>query len=951
MSAVIDLCSDDDEIVASHPVSGGRKCRSVGGDVGMTNGGGIAVPDNVAEVDDGIVDDDGVACTSTAAAGNGDGPPNQPVSHVLQRALLGPKDTSQNDARVRQLRTQLTEVGNLICEYEALLADAQERHKALESELNKRVRKLREEADATFDWLAPMPWDVHLWHELETVFHIKQFRPLQREALNATLMRRDVFAVLPTGAGKSLIYQLAAVVDAGLTVVIAPLISLSQDQQLELSKLGITAVALDSTTPSEVSSRIFREILPHSGRIPNSNDPRKPHNMFVRAREIKRMRKLRNKRARDGQGNQHAEIMDEDGNNGGTNGGKGAQACGPVGWVRDDMKTAILFVTPEQVVKSKRLMSRLESLYESGHLSRICVDEAHCCSFWGHDFRADYRKLGILRRQCPDVPILALSATCSPETAADVAQILEMRQSVTFRGSVDRANLFYEVRLKPDSDSELVSELAAILISELRNQIGIVYVLSRKEAETYAAQLKELGVSAECYHGDLGRDERTAVHENWGKGRVTVVIATVAFGLGINNPNTRFVIHLTMSTSLEGYYQESGRCGRDGRPGRCILFTRPKDFTRLSAFISDKGNDRVKKLYEMYKYATGRCLSAYEGAGGASGGYDRYGQVGHLKSLSWGSDEKRREFCRRAILTRAFNEEPPVRVFSHEKEKRRRQPRTNNPNSADGKDDHVEEVDDEDGACAGLNLVRDCCDMCRRRGDKHDGVQQVTSTSLSTPTPTTAAHDAAVQTRDLVLVDVSKVAASVTRIMLGMQVRRPDEKLTMLALATNWGTNGAKAKRMRGDEDMLDRNVSLDTRLEILIELVLLEGLAELFRHSSYTVNAYIIAGRRAEQYAFAGEDGESSRVILTVTKIAAWELCNFAGCHIVEREDEMDVAVSKQYASRNVQGENKGDGEEDGDGDEDDEDNQPLSERIHALHHDEDVERPCKKQKSEVLE
>lgn len=910
MSAVIDLCSDDDEIVA--------------------------------EVDDGTVGGNGVARIS-AAAGNGDDPPNQPASHALQHLLLGPKDTSQNDAGVRELSSQLTEVGNLICEYEALLADARERHKALESELNKRVRTLREEADATFDWLAPMPWDVHLWHELESVFHIKEFRPLQREALNATLMRRDVFAVLPTGAGKSLIYQLAAVVDAGLTVVIAPLISLSKDQQLELSKLGITAVALDSTTPSEVSSRIFREILPHSGRIPNSNDPRKPHNMFVRAREIKRMRKLKNKRARDGQGNEHAGITDDDGNNRRSNGGKAAQVCGPVGWVRDDMKTAILFVTPEQVVKSKRLMSRLESLYESGHLSRICVDEAHCCSFWGHDFRADYRKLGILRRQCPDVPILALSATCSPETATDVAQILEMRRSVTFRGSVDRANLFYEVRLKPDSDSELVSELAAILISELRNQIGIVYVLSRKEAETYAAQLKTLGVSAECYHGDLGRDERTAVHENWGKGHVTVVIATVAFGLGINNPNTRFVIHLTMSTSLEGYYQESGRCGRDGRPGRCILFTRPKDFTRLSAFVADKGNDRVKKLYEMYKYATGRCSSAYEAASRASGGY---GQARHLKPLTRGGDEKHRDFCRRAILTRAFNEEPPARAFSYEKEKRRRRPRSNTPNSADGKDDHVEEVDDEDGAYAGLNLVRDCCDMCRRRADKYDGVEQVSSMSLSTPTATTAAHDAAVQARDLVRVDVSRVAASVTRIMLGMQVRRPDEKLTMLALATNWGTNGAKAKRMRGDEDMLDRNVSLDTRLEILIELVLLEGLAELFRHSAYTVHAYIIAGPRAEQYAFAGEDDESLRVILTATKIAAWELCNFMGCHIVEGED---VAVSNQHVSRNMQGDNKGDDEDDDD--EDDEDNQPLSERTLCLPHDEDDERPCKKLKSEQLE
>ncbi|KAI0563805.1 DNA helicase [Gracilaria domingensis] len=455
---------------------------------------------------------------------------------------------------VREQRQQVSDAHRRLTELSHQLAHA-------ERQLADRLKLLRHRADAAFDWLQSCPWDARLRHAMSNVFCITSFRPLQREALNGTLMKRDVFAILPTGAGKSLIYQLAAVVDGGLTLVVSPLISLSMDQKAALKKRSIVADCLHSELSKNKQKAIYDSFLPSHAFNKTSEHPR---------------------------------VNKADG----------------VQWTPDDVCAMVLFVTPEQAVRSKRLLSRLEKLHEKGHLSRICIDEAHCCSSWGHDFRPEYRKLGILRRQCPSTPIIALSATCDSRTVEDVSSVLEMQHAVVFRSGVNRPNLFYEVRHKQDTDAAVVTDIAHWIKTEFQRQCGIIYVLSRKDAEKYAAGLEEHGIDAACYHADLDISVRTKVHNQWSNGQLDIVVATIAFGLGIDHPHVRFIIHATMASSLEAYYQESGRAGRDGRPAKCIVLHKPRDFARMSAFVGDKGSARLQKMYEMYKYACSRGLGS-----------------------------------------------------------------------------------------------------------------------------------------------------------------------------------------------------------------------------------------------------------------------------------------------------------------------------------------------------
>lgn len=487
-----------------------------------------------------------------------------------------------DDAEVARMQAAISRARVEVGECHAALTAATARLKTCEEMLATRVKMLRIQADACFDWRSTFPWDECLTDSLTNVFQIHAFRPLQRESLNATLLKRDVFAILPTGAGKSLIYQLAAIVDGGVTLVVTPLISLSVDQRAGLHRRGITAVSLDSYASKTGKRDIFRDVLPAGGRMKGSVHPRKR----IRGRE------------------------------------RG-------GWERDDVKACVLFVTPEQVAKSKTFMSRLEMLAEMGHLSRICVDEAHCCSTWGHDFRAEYRKLGVLRRSCPGVPILALSATCAVDMTEDVSRMLGMEECVVFRGSVDRPNLFYEVRRKAEDDASIIADIRDMALEEFGGLCGIVYVLSRKETVTYATGLQQLGVRAGAYNGDMEGDERLSVQEAWSDGRLQVVVATIAFGLGIDNPRVRFVVHATMATSLEAYYQESGRAGRDGQHANCIILHRAKEFARVSGFVADKGGGRLRKFYALYAYVSARGMMT--------------------------------GFCRRASIARAFGEKAPVR--------------------------------------------------------------------------------------------------------------------------------------------------------------------------------------------------------------------------------------------------------------------------------------------------
>ncbi|KAL3638183.1 hypothetical protein CASFOL_018053 [Castilleja foliolosa] len=356
-------------------------------------------------------------------------------------------------------------------------------------------------------------WTKQLEINNKKVFGNHSFRPNQREVINATMSGHDVFVLMPTGGGKSLTYQLPALVCPGITLVISPLVSLIQDQIMHLLQANITAAYLSATMEWTEQQEIFRELT------------------------------------------------------------------------SDYCKYKLLYVTPEKVAKSDVLLRQLESLHARDFLARIVIDEAHCVSQWGHDFRPDYQGLGILKQKFPTIPVLALTATATISVKEDVVQALGLVNCIVFRQSFNRPNLRYSVVPKT---KKCIDDINKFIRENHFDECGIIYCLSRKDCEKVAEKLKEYGHETAFYHGSMEPTQRAMVQKQWSKDEINIICATVAFGMGINKPDVRFVIHHSIPKSIEGYHQECGRAGRDGLPSSCVLYYSYSDYIRVKHMISQR---------------------------------------------------------------------------------------------------------------------------------------------------------------------------------------------------------------------------------------------------------------------------------------------------------------------------------------------------------------------------
>jgi ATP-dependent DNA helicase RecQ len=365
---------------------------------------------------------------------------------------------------------------------------------------------------------------------LKKYFGFNQFKGNQEAIVESVLQGRDTFVIMPTGGGKSLCYQLPALMLDGTAIIISPLIALMKNQ-------------VDSIRGHADNDKIAHFL--------NSSLSR------VQIREVRQ------------------DIMDG--------------------------KTKMLYVAPETLTKSDNL-----DFFRSVEVSFVAVDEAHCISEWGHDFRPEYRRIHTMVEMIgKSIPIMALTATATPKVCTDIVKTLRMREPAQFVSSFNRHNLYYEVR--PKGKSEDVLKQIVQFITSMPRKTGIIYVQSRKSAEDIAQLLQVNGIKAAPYHAGLDAKLRNETQDAFLNEDIQVIVATIAFGMGIDKPDVRFVIHYDMPKSIENYYQETGRAGRDGLEGRCITFYSPKDVVKLEKFLRDKSlSERemgMQLLTEMVAYA------------------------------------------------------------------------------------------------------------------------------------------------------------------------------------------------------------------------------------------------------------------------------------------------------------------------------------------------------------
>ena len=365
---------------------------------------------------------------------------------------------------------------------------------------------------------------------LKHYFGYDSFRPGQRQIIEQALQKQDLLIVMPTGGGKSLCFQLPALLKPGLTVVVSPLIALMQDQVDALHDNGIGATFLNSSL----------------------------NGWQVRHRE--------------------EAILSG--------------------------KSKLLYVAPERLV-SERFLPFLDLVKHQIGIAGFAIDEAHCVSEWGHDFRPEYRQMRILRKRYPNIPIMALTATATERVRGDIIEQLALKQPTIHIASFNRQNLYYEVRPK---QKNTYSEILLHIRQE--KGAGIIYCLSRKAVDELAFRLQKDGIKALPYHAGMTDEQRTENQTRFIRDDVQVMVATIAFGMGINKPDVRFVFHYDLSRNLESYYQESGRAGRDGEPAQCILFFSYGDIKKIEWGIDQKQNAQEQmiarqQLRRVIDYAEG----------------------------------------------------------------------------------------------------------------------------------------------------------------------------------------------------------------------------------------------------------------------------------------------------------------------------------------------------------
>lgn len=350
---------------------------------------------------------------------------------------------------------------------------------------------------------------------LKQVFGYKDFRDGQEAIIAAALDGQDSLVLLPTGGGKSLCYQVPALILDGVTVVISPLISLMQDQVAQLRALGVQAAYINNSLPFEEQQAVYQQL--HYGQI------------------------------------------------------------------------KLLYVAPEKVLQHE-FLERLSHL----KLALFAIDEAHCVSHWGHDFRPHYCRLNELKQRFVHVPMMALTATADKATRYDIIEQLQLNHPYVHTGSFDRPNIRYTIEEKFKPMVQLLRYL-----KEQQNQSGIIYCTSRKRVDDVAEKLADAGFNAAAYHAGMSNEQRQFVQSGFARDDIQIVVATVAFGMGINKPNVRFVVHYDIPKSIEAYYQETGRAGRDGLAAEAIMYFDPADIGRVRRFFEDIEDEQRRRVEEQ----------------------------------------------------------------------------------------------------------------------------------------------------------------------------------------------------------------------------------------------------------------------------------------------------------------------------------------------------------------